>query len=360
MTDGRDMNARVMAHMGAQWGLVTRPQAIAAGMSAQQIDRLVRSRRWTAVRRGVYAETTYVESLATHAERRMLIDRAASLRVNAPHVLSHHSAAYPLQLPVLHEEPPISHLTRPGIVGTHKRAGIHHHLAPYPPDQATHVAGVGVLGLARTALDIARESGYLPGLVAADSALRLGATQADLRAVLDGMANWPYATVMKDVLASACPDTDSIGETLTRDLVTSLGFGVPQAQFGLTANGRTVWCDLRLGRQVFEFDGKIKIVPSISGGYAADAPTDVLWAEKGRQDFVTGFKLGVCRVTWEDVYGRGRAQARERLLREYLSTCARFGTDISDLAQYRPRGPRPRPQLRAPSYGLIGWERWAA
>ena len=354
------MNSRVLALMSNQWGLITRPQAIRAGMSARQIDGLLASGRWTAVRRGVYAETRYVDGLGTHAEQRMLADRAASLRMRHPHVMSHHSSAYPLELPVLREREPTSHLTRPGLVGTHRRDGIAQHLAPYPLEQLRHVGGMPMLGLARTALDIAREHGYLHGLVAVDSAMRMGVTRTELRGVARQMYCWPHSTVIADVIASASPDTDSIGETLLRDLVESLGFGVPEVQFGLTADGRTVWCDLRLGRQIFEFDGKVKILAPVDGGYAEQSSTEVLWAEKGRQDFVTGFKLGVCRVTWADVWGPGVEQGRSRLLREYLATRERFGTDVADLAPYRPRGPRPRPRLHRASYRLMGWDRWAA
>ncbi|GAB3195085.1 hypothetical protein GCM10027062_00960 [Nocardioides hungaricus] len=62
----------------------------------------------------------------------------------------------------------------------------------------------------------------------------------------------------------------------------------------------------------------------------------MLWAEKRRQDFITGFKLGVSRITVTDCRS-GAAAARRRLLREYADTCARFSTDISDLAPYRIR-----------------------
>lgn len=82
------------------------------------------------------------------------------------------------------------------------------------------------------------------------------------------------------------------------------------------------------------------------GGLASRSPADVLWDEKLRQDFVTGFKTGVSRLTWADFFGSARTRAIERCRREYLDTCARFGTDVSDLAQYRPRGPRPRPAAR--------------
>lgn len=331
--------------MATQHGLVTRPQAIAAGMAPERIDRLVRRSHWAVVRRGVYAEAAYVASLSTVRDQRLLLDLAATLRLHMPHVLSHDSAAYAMQLPILHARPPLTHLTRPGVVGSHIRHGVKHHLAPYAAGQVVRVGGTTCLDGARTATDIAREHGFLPGLVAADSALRVGHTIADLRRSRAMMEHWPYVTVVDDVIASASPDTDSIGETLARDLVSELGFGVPQVQFGLTADGRTVWCDLRLGRHIIEFDGLAKYQRLDEGGYAAD-PTDALWSEKQRQDFVCGFKLGISRLVWDDHFGAARERAMERVRREYLDTCRRFGTDTSDLAAYRPRGPRPRPRRR--------------
>ncbi|HWJ09043.1 MAG TPA: type IV toxin-antitoxin system AbiEi family antitoxin domain-containing protein [Nocardioides sp.] len=336
------MNTRVSALMSEQWGLVTRRQAIAAGMSTHQVDNLVKGGAWVVVRRGVYAEAAYLALLTSDLQRQVLADRAASLRISDPHAMSHHSAAMLLQLEVLHEPTPSTHVGRPGIVGSHIRHGVKHHLAPYSPRQVVTVQGVPVLDGARTAVDIAREHGHLQGLVAADSALRAGATRADLEAAASVMTHWPFATVVRDVVAAASPLTDSIAETLGRDFVIELGYGVPQPQFGLTADGRTAWCDLRLGRHFFEVDGRWKLLPVADGGLARTSSSDALWDEKLRQDFVTGFKTGMSRLTWNDFFGQQRRRALERCRREYLDTCSRFGTDVSDLAQFRPRGPKPR------------------
>lgn len=335
------MNAQVAALMGAQWGLVTRRQALEAGMTGARIDHLVRTGRWEAVRTGVYAETAYTALLSSDLQRRVLADRAASLRISAPHVMSHHSAGDLLRMPLLNERTPHTHVTRPGIVGSHLRHRVKHHLAPYSRQQVIAIEGVPVLDRARTALDVAREEGYLPGLVAADAALRAGTTRHDLAAAVEAMRCWPQVTVVRDVIASASPLTDSIAETLGREFVTALGYGVPQPQFGLTADGRTAWCDLRLGRHFFEIDGRAKLRSVETGGLSAKSPEETLWDEKLRQDFVTGFKTGMSRLTWDDFFGRQRRRALERCRREFLDTCSRFGTDISDLAQFRPRRSKP-------------------
>lgn len=342
------MNSRVAALMSEQWGLVTRRQALTAGMSDHQVDNLVKGGTWVVVRRGVYAEAVYLALLTSDQHRRVLDDRAASLRIAEPHAMSHHSAAAVLQLDVLHEPTPFTHVGRPGIVGSHIRHGVKHHLAPFSPSQVVTVGGVPVLDGPRTALDIAREHGYLQGLVAADSALRAGATRADLEAAAAVMTHWPFATVVRDVVASASPLTDSIAETLGRDFVIELGYGVPQLQFGLTADGRTAWCDLRLGRHFFEVDSRLKLRSTALGGLSAKAPEATLWDEKLRQDFVTGFKTGVSRLTWNDFFGQQRKRALERCRREYLDTCSRFGTDVSDLGEFRPRRPKPPVVVQKP------------
>lgn len=91
--------------------------------------------------------------------------------------------------------------------------------------------------------------------------------------------------------------------------------------------------DLRIGRRLVEFDGKVKHQrPDPSR--KPMSPEDVLSEEKKRQDWLCGFKLGMSRLVWSDVWGPGRAQALRRLERELAETEARFGTSIDDLAPY--------------------------
>lgn len=338
------MNSRARALAATQHGLITAGQALQVGITGQEIQRLVRTGVWRRVARGVYAESAVVAAATTHSQQRCLIDAAVSLRIRASHVWSHHSAAHLAGIAVLHEPRPITHVTRPGIVGSHNRRTVKHHRAPHAADQVIQLEGIRLLDPARTALDIAREHGYRQGLVATDSVRRLGTTHDELARARAMMDCWPHSTVMDHVLEDASADADSIGETLARMLVESLGFGRPRLQFGLSSDGRTVWCDLCLGRHVFEFDGRVKYQRIDEGGFSSDDPDETLWFEKQRQDFITGFKVGVSRIIWSDCIGPGVESARRRLIREYRDTCARFGTDAADLAAYRPRGPRPRPR----------------
>ncbi len=259
-----------------------------------------------------------------------------------PHVMSHESSALELGMAILRPSVSFTHVTRPGVVGSHLRHGVKHHLAPFDDHQMAEVHGRRVLDAARTAADIAREHGMLAGTVAFDSAYRVGASPQDAARALLAMECWPEVTVARAACDASDPGSDSVGETLARGLVEELGFGRPETQFGLTDGNRTAWCDLRLGRHVFEFDGRLKYRRTEDGGVAQVDPDDVVWYEKNRQDWVCGFKLGMSRIVWDELWGDRRRVTLRRLEREYLDTVARFGTSVDDLSSYRVRRKRPR------------------
>lgn len=319
---------------------MTRRQALNEGVSVVQIDDWARRGHWVSVRRGVYSTAEFWASLEERRERPLYLSRAASLAMHKAHVRSHDSAALELGMQILKPDPLLVHVTRPGVVGSRTEHGVKHHKAPYRLDQVVEVDGWPVLDAARTAADIAREHGFVRGVVAFDSALRDGATRRDLVRAIEPMRCWPGVTQVRAAEDLADGRSANVAESLGKILVTELGFGRPEPQFGLSDGTREVWCDLRLGRHFFEIDGAVKYVPVSDGGYAAD-PGRALWEEKLRQDFVTGFKTGMSRIVWTDFWGERRQQALQRLRREYLDTVARFGESIADLEPYRIRRPPP-------------------
>ena len=328
------MDPRVVAAFARHDQLLTRKQAFACGLTAVEIDRYVRTGRWVAARRGVYALREFWEGLDEWQGRPLYVARAASAAVTKPHVMSHDSAALEHGLEVLSPQRSLVHLTRPGVLGSRVENGVKHHKAPYRPEQVVDVGGRRVLDIARTVADIARDRGLEAGVVTADSAMRAGVSRMLLRSALIPMRNWPNVTVGREVVELADPGAENGGESLARLLVEGLGRGRPQTQFGLTDGHREVWCDLRLGRHIFEFDGRAKYRSAEQGGFARVSPEQSLWEEKQRQDFVCGFKLGMSRIVWADLWGDARVKARDRLLREYLDTTARFGDSITDLTPF--------------------------
>ena len=317
-----------------QHGLITRRQALGAGYDDRDIRRMVKSGTWLLLRRGVYVDQELWESLDPYRGRPLLRVRAARLILRCEHVVSHDSASLAHGIGAPDPIRALVHVTRRKVHGDAVRAGVKHHLAPYGEAQVCSVEGLPVLDLARTALDLAREHGLVAGVAACDQALRRGVTHQDLLNARGAMWCWPHSRVMDEAIELADPGSESWLESEGRVFVTQLGLGRPQTQFGLTDGLRTAYADLRIGRHLFEIDGLGKFDEDLSG----KPPMKVLADEKSRQDFLTGFKLGVTRLTAYDLRA-GRRAAEARSLREYLDTCARFGTDISDLTPYlaRPR-----------------------
>ena len=313
-----------------QDGLVTRSGAVRVGLDDRELSRLVRAEVLVRLRRGVYVDGERWRALDPFRGQPLLRVRAAQLSLQCDHVLSHDSAALVLGLGVPDARRSIVHITRPKVHGDAVRAGVKHHLAPYRPSQVEEIDRFRLLDRARTALDMAREHGLVAGVACCDRALRLGTTRAELDAARAAMWCWPGSSIMDLSLDLADPGAESWLESAGRVLVHSLGAGRPETQFGLTDGHRSVWCDLRLDRHVFEVDGWLKYEPD------GEAARQVLQQEKLRQDFLGGFKLGVSRITVTDC-GSGWEAARQRLAREYSDTCARFGTDVRDLAPYRIR-----------------------
>lgn len=314
-----------------QHGLITHQQALDCGLTDGSIRRLLRRGDWLSVRHGVYVEGELWKSLDAFLGRPLLRVRAASLCLRCrSYVFSHDSAALVLGLGLPDPRTALVHVTRPKVHGDAIRAGIKHHLAPYSPDEVVTMNGLRILAPARTALDMAREHGLVAGVACCDAALRAGCTRSDLREARSRMWCWPYSTVMDEAIALADAGAESWLESAGRVLVTGLGHGRPETQFGLSDGSRTVWCDMRVSRHVFEVDGLLKYDEANPSDLP---PREVLRQEKLRQDFISGFKLGVSRITAADC-GNGRLAAERRLAREVADTNARFGTDISDLAPY--------------------------
>lgn len=326
------MHSAVLGLMANQHGLITRRQAITAGMTGAAIDRLVRSGRWALVRHGVYAEADHLASLTTLGDKQRLVDRAVCLRISVPFVRSHETAALELGIGILLPPVRMTHVTRP-CVGTHNRHGVKHHLAPYRLGDVTMAGDFEVLGPARTAIDIAREHGTPYGEVAIDRVRWAGTSLADLEGVLDTMTYWPDRRRAMTCLEQSSDGAESVPETLMRLLLEEAGIGPLETQFGMRDDHRTAWADLRAGRHLFEFDGRQKYERPDTSRRPLTA-ADVLFDEKRREDWFRGYRLGMSHFTWTDVWGPGREAAKARARREYDATTRAWGTSIEDLAPY--------------------------
>lgn len=324
--------------MAENHGLITYRQAL-EHLDPRGIAALVRRGDWVRVRRGVFTTAEAWAGADPFVEQPRLRVRAAHAVLQSEHWFSHDSSAVFHGIPLPDVRRSLVHVTRPLVTGDRTKAGIKHHKAPFALDQAEVIDGLPMLDRTRTALDVCREHGLVAGVAALDRVLALGTPCHALGAATDSMRSWPGTRTVRAAIELADPGAESYGESVTRVLVTELGFGRPETQFGLTDGHRTVWTDLRVLRHVIEFDGRVKYDPVERGGFAED-PRRALWEEKARQDFIAGFKLGISRVTYADL-GNWEATKR-RLDRQIRQTCAMFGTDLADLTPYLVRRHAPR------------------
>lgn len=308
--------------------LVTLEVITRAGFSHAELTNLVRRGHLVRVRHSVYTSATRWEQAESTPERELLRARAASLTMIEPHVLSHDSAAYALGMSFLAPLVPMIHVTRHRVLGSRSRTGIKHHAAPYAPELVVRTPHGPVLDLARTACDIAREHGPRTGLTACDSAMRLGATRPQLEAAAAAMRSWAGVTSVRQAIANADPGAENPAESLTRLLVTETGFGVPDTQFPVRLGEAVAWCDVRIGRHVVEFDGRLKYRRRDQGGVATDDPGDVAWAERRRESAIIAAGFGVSRVAWDDLLARNWERTRARLTAEIATTKGRSGMEL--------------------------------
>jgi len=142
------------------------------------------------------------------------------------------------------------------------------------------------------------------------------------------MTHWPGIVAGREAAQLADPRAENGAESLARILVLELGIGAPEPQFALLLHDRIVWCDLRVGNHVFEFDGRIKYLGRDAGGVAVRPAEEVVWAEKERERLICAEGLGVSRIIWSDFFGAARERAVRRLRAEFAVSAARFGEHL--------------------------------
>ncbi len=321
------MSPELRARAAVQGGVFTRRQAELAGHSEREIKTRTGARGdWVVVRRGAYVERALWETLNEDARHRARV-LAVTLVATKDAVVSHTSAAVLHGFPMRPRWRDLLHVTREGVTGGRTEGGVKHHRAAFTEAEVTSIDGLAVMTAARTAVDIGREHGFEDGVVAADAALQRGAERADLERSVARMTCWPGVTRARRAVAHADPGAESIGESLLRLVVVGLRLGRVHTQHHVTDGSLEAWVDLRVGRHLIEFDGKVKYLGRESGGFADKEPWEVVWSEKRREDWIRAQDggYGMSRVVWEELFGAQRTQLERRLCREHAETCRRYG-----------------------------------
>ncbi len=306
--------------IASQRGIFARWQAIGCGITPREFDRLARKGGpWIKVRYGVYTSREIWNSSDSTA-RLVLRDRAAVLVCGPDVVLSHTSAARLLGLPLYAVKDELSHVTRrSGSQTGRTQAQLKHHLGLLDQADIVEVAGVRVTSPERTVVDLARDMGFLTGLVSADAALRLGAKQEALEALGAKLTTAPGTPAAIAAIGLADGRAQTPIETLGRLTLINMGITDLELQYVIRfAGGGHAECDIysRELHHVFECDGRVKYKEQRDDFGNLISPEDVVWLEKGREDKIRGEGVGMSRLTWPDVQPDRFSRTSARLWRE--------------------------------------------
>lgn len=280
--------------LDAQGGVATSAQLHACGVTPQLLRRWVGSGQLVRLRRNALVRGE-VWRAAPPWDRHLVRARAVMLGVrdaDPPVALSHHSALAVMGLSV-HATDDDVHLVRVGSGTSRRRPGLVRHAA-VEEDRITDAFGLPTVTPAVACMQVAATFGAEAGLVAADSALRLGHCA---REDLEELCGWPWLGRGRPAAALVAQRADarheSAGETRTSLLLHRLGYDATPQVWIRDASGAAVGrVDLLLAgsRVVVEFDGRLK--------YSDQG--DIV-AEKLREDRIRELGYEVVRLTWSDL-----------------------------------------------------------
>ncbi len=211
-------------------------------MTTAQLRTLVRSGDLVQVRYGAYA-TRRAAAAAANNPRYAHALQVAAVRacVGRDVVGSHHSAALIHGFELL-KQPSAEVVTltcpRPRPRRTRATAGILFHRAELPDQHVAKAFGTRVTTPARTVIDLARAAPFMDAVVAADSALRAGATtKEELARVCEACARWPRIASARHAVAFSSPLAESALESCARVRFDAFGLQAPQLQVTIRGPG---------------------------------------------------------------------------------------------------------------------------
>jgi hypothetical protein len=292
-----------------QTPLVLRRDRVTDGWSDDELARARRSGALSRVRRGAYVEGALPTAAAV---RHHLLVRATVAGLRRDAVVSHESAAVLHGLPTWGLRLGRVHVTRRPPASSDVSRTLRCHVARLGDDEVTAVGGIPVTDPVRTALDLARCLPFEVAVVVLDGLLAAGPADGGvLRDRLTRTAGTQGSRAAARAVAFADGRSESVGESRSRVLLHRLGLAPSDVQHPVrAADGRL------LGRADFaweterllgEFDGRVKYGRLLRPG---QAPGDVVFEEKRREDAMRAEGWGVVRWTWDEISGSGAVAAR--------------------------------------------------
>ncbi len=283
-------------------GVFTTREAMAQGLTPFDLLRLVKAGAIDHLARGVYAGRQGATPLPAEAHLRLA---AGVLRTYPDSVLTHHSAALALGLPVWGAD-----LSTVLIARRVRRERLAQHwvIRSRPAWLGPVQTAYGrCSGPAATIIQHSLESGAVAGIVAADFAIHEDRVTRDaLEETAGFVSGWPRSHHVQTLLAHLDGRSESPGESRLRvDLAMGGVDVVPQVTIRDERGRFVARVDLmvRGTRIVIEFDGLVKY---------RDGGAEALIAEKRREDELRRLGYVVLRFTWADLANPGAVLRRVR------------------------------------------------
>ncbi|MBV9293227.1 MAG: DUF559 domain-containing protein [Frankiales bacterium] len=250
------------------------------------VDTALRSGELVRIRHGVVA--------GAHLDRGRLFDvRVELARIREVAAASHGTAAELLGLARIGKTSDVIRITRASGQGW-REPGVVVGQATLPASHLVHVAGVRCTGPARTAFDLARAGSFAGGVVAADSALRIGATKQQFADVVADCRSFPHLRRAATALDFADERAESALESISRVAMHECGLPAPVLQAWIYDG------NVSIGRVDFLWP-EAKVIGEADGLSKYTLPA-VLQMEKLRQEQLERAGYRVVRWTWRDVW----------------------------------------------------------
>jgi len=281
-----------------RFGVVTTAEAITRGWTGRRLEIAARRGGIERLARGVYR----LPGSGDDPLSRLCAQAAAAALAVPGAIASHRAAAALHRLPLLMTPdracvtvPPryrgdadCAHLHRAG------RAERHHEV----------INGVPCTGVARTAVDVARECGWTAGLVVMDAAVnRALVTPGELEQCILDCAGWPGLRSARRAVAQCDGRAESPLETLSRIRLAATALPRPQLQTAIRSDTERF-----LARVDFYWD-EFGVVGEADGRQKYVTAND-LYREKQRQDALESAGLVVVRWSWSDLRQFGQVVTR--------------------------------------------------
>lgn len=280
------------------------------GQDSRQLARRAAANELRRIRQGVYVTATNWNALKAWEQYPLLV-RAAAATLQTRTVFCRESASAVWGIPLLGTQHIVQALTADGG-GGRSRAGVRRHRADLAAVEVGRRHGLLVTSRVRTALDLAGFGSFEQGVVAVDHVLKPDRVQRlralskpELEASIGPDFSAAAARRIRTVLDFAVSESGSPGESLSRAYMYLEGFKLPQLQTEIRdGSGLVGYLDFEWPEDGLagEFDGLVKYQKAeyLNGR----TPSDVVVAEKRREDRIRATGRRVIRWTWAELAER--------------------------------------------------------